>query len=163
MPLFHIFNIVFIATTQHALLLAIVLPSYLALLSGFTGWTFLDLIATVTFLFLLTVETLADEEQWRFQSKKYAVRGGSLKLGANDPDAEDINRGFLTRGLFRYSRHPNFWAEQSMWWTIYLFSVAATGEWQNWTMGGTIALTALFQVCGPFSFSCWAVLTNSRG
>jgi steroid 5-alpha reductase family enzyme len=151
MPLFHIFNVVFIATQQHALLLAIVSPAYLCARTGFRGWTTLDLYAGVGFIALLILETIADEQQWVFQNKKYDVRNGKIKLGKNDPDAEDIARGFLTRQLYRYSRHANFLAEQSMWWAVYLFSVAATStdgkiEWVNWTAAGALNLTLLFQV-----------------
>ena len=47
-------------------------------------------------------------------------------------------------GLFRYSRHPNYFCELGMWWTFYLFAVAASGQWMHWTGLGFILLTALF-------------------
>ena len=34
---------------------------------------------------------------------------------------------FLQTGLFRVSRHPNFFFEQAQWWVFYGFAVAATG------------------------------------
>ena len=43
---------------------------------------------------------------------------------------------FITSGLFRYSRHPNFFCEQAMWWVYYVFSVAAGAGWLNWTIVG---------------------------
>ncbi|KAI9027704.1 hypothetical protein DFJ74DRAFT_660200 [Hyaloraphidium curvatum] len=148
-PAFHLLNLTFIATQQHALLLAIVLPAYVCLRAGFGGWTSLDLYAAAGFLGFLLVETWADEQQWVFQNKKYAARKGEIKLAANDPDGADIARGFLTRGWFRYTRHANFWAEQSIWWAVYLFSVAAVSrgkiEWVNWSCAGAIGLTGLFQ------------------
>ena len=49
------------------------------------------------------------------------------KLDAGKRLTAEQARGFLTAGLFRYSRHPNFWAEQSLWWSMYLFGVAASG------------------------------------
>lgn len=63
------------------------------------------------------------------------------------------------KGLFRFSRHPNFWAEYSLWWTYYFFSViCANGggagsshpfaKWDqlvNWTGVGALLLTLLFQ------------------
>jgi len=33
-----------------------------------------------------------------------------------------------------------------MWWAYYLFSVAASGVWLNWTVAGTALLTLLFQM-----------------
>ncbi len=143
---FQIMNITFIATQQHALLFALTWPLWICYKVGFQGWNWIDVVATVGFAGLLALETVADQQQWVFQNKKYAVRKGELKLAPNDPDAADIKRGFLTRGLFANSRHPNFLAEQSMWWMVYLYSVAATGSWINWSLGGTLALTMLFQV-----------------
>jgi steroid 5-alpha reductase family enzyme len=45
----------------------------------------------------------------------------------------------------RYSRHPNFFAEQLLWWGMYLFAVSATGRYLHWSAAGTAALTMLFQ------------------
>jgi hypothetical protein len=59
----------------------------------------------------------------------------------------DFKRGFITSGLFRYSRHPNFFAEQCVWWALALFSVAVTGDWSHWTFVGAVLLSLLFQVC----------------
>ena len=51
----------------------------------------------------------------------------------------------MPSGLFRYSRHPNFFCEQGMWWSFYLFGVAATGRWLDWSIAGAVLLTLLFQ------------------
>jgi steroid 5-alpha reductase family enzyme len=48
-------------------------------------------------------------------------------------------------------RHPNYTAEQSMWVVFYLFSIAATGEWLNWTVAGCVLLIILFQGSANFS------------
>jgi steroid 5-alpha reductase family enzyme len=32
-----------------------------------------------------------------------------------------------------------------MWWAIYVFSIAASGVWLNWSIAGAILLTLLFQ------------------
>jgi hypothetical protein len=52
---------------------------------------------------------------------------------------------YITSGLWRYSRHPNFFGEVSFWWAIYLFSVADIHSPLNWSIGGTLLLTLLFQ------------------
>jgi hypothetical protein len=35
----------------------------------------------------------------------------------------DLLNGFNTKGLFRFCRHPNFFAEQGLWVCIWLFSL----------------------------------------
>jgi steroid 5-alpha reductase family enzyme len=47
--------------------------------------------------------------------------------------------------VWSLSRHPNYFAEQAMWITIYLFSVAATGRYINWSFIGSLLLTLLFR------------------
>jgi steroid 5-alpha reductase family enzyme len=40
------------------------------------------------------------------------------------------NRGkVLDTGLWRYTRHPNYFGEFCIWWAFYLFAVAAGGWW----------------------------------
>ena len=40
------------------------------------------------------------------------------------------NRGrVLERGLWRYTRHPNYFGEATLWWGYYLLAVAAGGVW----------------------------------
>jgi steroid 5-alpha reductase family enzyme len=131
---FQALNATFVAPFQNILLLLLALPAYAAWQAR-TPFTFLDGLAAGLFLLFWLGEAIADEQQWRFQSAKAAL----VSRGAPVP-AE-----FLTAGLFRYSRHPNFFCEQAMWWTFYLFSVAATGRWLNFSIAGAAILTGLFQ------------------
>ena len=259
---YQIFNVVFIALYQNILIFLIVLPAYVALRADAAApaLTPLDLLATAAFLGLLAMETVADQQQWDFQTEKYRL------LATVDRPSEMpavYARGFVTSGLFTYSRHPvhgrvagrlgskgskgsenmdrvwarrllpfsspdrsasgpllhaggsenmdpggsenmdagvtvhaglcsgplphspiqapplpypcpcpcpalalplpllcaplpclcrrfifasqNFFAEMSQWWVYYLFGVAASGVWLNWTIVGTVLLTLLFQ------------------
>ena len=131
---FQVLNATFVAPFQNVLLLLIVAPAYAAYLRAGTSLWWLDYVATGVFLAFLIGETTADEQQWRFQQAKH-----SAKRRGEAP------KEFLTSGLFRYSRHPNFFCEQGMWWTFYLFSVAAGASWLNWTVVGAVLLTLLFQ------------------
>lgn len=38
---------------------------------------------------------------------------------------EDLERGFLTQGLFGRSRHPNYFGELGFWWTLYSLGCSA--------------------------------------
>lgn len=51
------------------------------------------------------------------------------------------NRGrVLDRGLWRYTRHPNYFGESLLWWGIYLLSLSAGG---GWTLFSPVLMTAL--------------------
>jgi len=52
---------------------------------------------------------------------------------------------------FSWSRHPNYFAEQGLWVAFYLFSVAASGQWINWSVSGSILLLILFRGSSNFS------------
>jgi steroid 5-alpha reductase family enzyme len=138
---FQIFNATFIAPYQNVLLLLLALPASAAFERRATPFGALDAAATVGFLLFLAGETVADEQQWRFQSAKRAK--GAL--------GEPVAEAFLTRGLFAWSRHPNFFCEQAMWWMVYLFSVAAGAGWFNLTIAGAVLLTLLFQGSTTFT------------
>lgn len=135
---FQVFNLLFIIGFQMTLLVLISLPAQIAREhpAPLTGW---DVLFAVVFLAFLTGETIADQQQWDFHRRKKAA-GGTLPLG------------FLTTGLFRFSRHPNFFFEQAQWWVFYALGATAavasgagfTGGVLNWTIIGPVLLTALF-------------------
>lgn len=136
-----LFAFVFVAGYQNFLLYLIALPAWLAL-RGAQPLGPIDAVAAVGFSVALVLETVADQQQWRFQESKRAAR-----------EAKRPHAHFLTSGLFRYSRHPNFFAEQALWWSFYLFSVAATGVWLNVTIMGPALLTLLFHGSTNFTES----------
>jgi steroid 5-alpha reductase family enzyme len=135
---FQLFNVLFIVLYQNALLVLITLPAYIAWehTVPFTGW---DAAFAALFTALLVGEFVADQQQWSFHQAKKAA-GGVLEPG------------FVTTGLFRYSRHPNFFFEQAQWWAFYAVGATAAvasglGFWGgtvNWTIAGAALLTLLF-------------------
>ena len=55
--------------------------------------------------------------------------------------SEPSNRGkILRRGLWRYTRHPNYFGEALLWWGYYIFALAA-GSW--WAVFSPILMTYL--------------------
>ena len=133
---FAVLNVVFIAGFQHALLLLISLPAWVAMSHAPRPLGSLDVVAAGGFLLLLLGETIADNQQWKFQSDKKRRRAAGLP----------VEHEFLTTGLFRWCRHPNFFCEQGMWWFLYLFGVAAGAPWLNISIIGAVLLTLLFQM-----------------
>ena len=78
-------------------------------------------------------ETIADQQQWEFHQRK--------RQGA--PNAV-TSEGFLREGLFRYSRHPNYFFEISQWWLMFGFGAVAAGSLLQWSIAGAALLTVLF-------------------
>lgn len=50
----------------------------------------------------------------------------------------------MNAGFFRYSRPPNWFCGQGMWWVFYLFAVTASGQSVHWTGLGFVVLSAVF-------------------
>ena len=94
--------------------------------------------AAAAFLASLLLEAVADEQQWAFQQSK---RGAAPRVAAW---RDDYGRGFLTHGAFAWSRHPNFFAEQCVWWSFSLFGAAAGGVDAAWAATGAFLLSLLF-------------------
>jgi steroid 5-alpha reductase family enzyme len=94
---------------------------------------------------LVIQETIADNQQWRYQSGKRAL------TESGRPPGGEYEKGFLDTGLWAYSRHPNYFAEQGIWISFYLFSVAASGQWINWSVCGCLLLIILFRGSSAFS------------
>ncbi|WP_295888495.1 DUF1295 domain-containing protein [uncultured Thiohalocapsa sp.] len=84
------------------------------------GW--LDFVAVAVWLVGFGFEAIGDQQLARFQA---------------DPD----NRTrVLDTGLWRWTRHPNYFGEACIWWSWYLFALAA-GAW--WTIIGPLLMTYL--------------------
>jgi steroid 5-alpha reductase family enzyme len=128
-----LFNLFFITIYQNILLFLITLPAYTALRHR-GGFGVLDIVLTVAFLACLTGETTADQQQWNFHQWKKGEREAG----------RDPRPRFLQTGLFRSSRHPNFFFEQAQWWVILFFGMSAAGSVLQWTAVGAVLLTLLF-------------------
>jgi steroid 5-alpha reductase family enzyme len=125
---YQLFNFAFISFYQNVILLAICLPAFTAYQHP-TPLGLLDVAAAAAFLALLVGETVADQQQWNFHQRKKAGTAPTR---------------FLTTGLFRYSRHPNFFFEQLQWWVIFAFGAIAAGSVLQWTVVGAALLSLLF-------------------
>ena len=49
----------------------------------------------------------------------------------------------ITSGLWRLSRHPNYFGEISTWWGLAIFAIATGCEYW-WTLAGPVAITIMF-------------------
>jgi steroid 5-alpha reductase family enzyme len=131
---FEIFNFFFIVLYQNAILLLIALPALTAWTNRATPFGVWDVVIAVVFLGLTVGETVSDQQQWNF----HAWKKRELDAG-REPSPR-----FLQRGLWRFSRHPNFFFEQAQWWALFFFGVVAAGSILQWTVAGAFLLTLLF-------------------
>lgn len=82
----------------------------------------LDMLAIALWLLGMSFEIIGDWQLARFK-------------------ADPANRGkVLDQGLWRYTRHPNYFGEALIWWSFYLFAVSA-GAW--WTLFAPLLMTWL--------------------
>lgn len=140
-----LFNLFFISGYQNVLILLFTLPMLVSLQfdGKALGWP--DVLVTLAFLGFLTIETIADEQHWKYQSEKgKLIREGRLLHG-------DFSKGFLDKGLWAISRHPNYLGEQGIWVCFYFFSVLTSGQVLNWSVVGCLLLLILFQGSSSFS------------
>lgn len=138
------FNLTFISLYQNGLILLFTLPTLVAWQGAETPLGFADVIIAIIFITLVILETIADQQQYNFQTEKYR------RINNNEPLGE-YEKGFCHTGLWAKVRHPNYAAEQAIWLTFYFFSVSATGRWLNWSLAGSLLLMLLFIGSSDFS------------
>lgn len=145
---FQVFNATFISPYQNALLWLIALPAWRAWAHAGTPLTAVDGALAALFLTLLAGEFIADQQQWDFHQEKQRRQAAGQTM---DPP-------FLTTGLWRWSRHPNFFCEVGQWWVFFAIAAAASGSWLDLTLAGPVLLTLLFDGSTRFTES----ITRSR-
>ncbi len=138
------FNLFFICLYQQGLILLFTLPTLLALegVEKPLGW--LDYLLAALIVGLVAIEYTADQQQYDFQTEKHR------RIAAGEPLAE-YDHGFVNTGLWAKSRHPNYAAEQAIWFVFYFFGVVATDRLLNWSLAGSILLMLLFLGSSDFS------------
>ncbi len=67
-----------------------------------------------------------------------AIGDAQLRRFKSDP----ASRGqVMDRGLWRYTRHPNYFGDACVWWGLWLIALVGGGTW--WTAVGPIVMTVL--------------------
>ncbi len=138
-----IFNLFFICLYQLGLILLFTLP-VLKCLDG-QPLTVIDIVLAILVLVFIAIETVADQQQWNYQTRKHELKAKGEAL----PPPFDM--GFTHTGLWAKVRHPNYAAEQVIWILIYLFTIPATGHYLNWSVAGCLLLVVLFKGSSDFS------------
>ncbi|GAB7358123.1 hypothetical protein MBLNU230_g0282t1 [Neophaeotheca triangularis] len=149
--LFFIFNVLFISTAQSILLFLIITPAYPLILAArlHPEMFWVDTMFPRFLIGLVLLEYFADGQQWTYQNAKQAYQS-TAKVPEGYTRAQ-LERGFLTTGLWRYSRHPNFAAEQAIWLSLYQWACYECETYYNWTFVGAFGYLALFQASTWFT------------
>jgi len=98
-----------------------------ALAVGFNSIGVIDILAIIITSSAIIIETLADQQMHKFIKSR-----------------EDIASNIRT-GLWKYSRHPNYFGEILFWWGIYFFALAVDFSFW-WMIIGPISMVILFLV-----------------
>ncbi len=132
---FQLMNVMVVSIGQMAIVWLFTSPIHQAWVYAERPMGWLDFVAVVVFLVLLTLESFADAQMWQFQqNKKRLIQEGI-----------EVERPFIDSGLFRFSRHPSYFCEMGMWVTFYVFAISASGQFWHWTGLGCILLILVFQ------------------
>lgn len=119
---------IYLVFAFQALLAWIVGLPLLGAVASRSGLAVLDGLGFALWLFGMFFESIADRQLARFQA-----------------DSGNAGR-VMDRGLWRYSRHPNYFGEFCLWWGMFLIALAA-GAW--WAVIGPAVLTLfLLKVSG---------------
>ena len=138
-----LFDLLFISFYQNALVLAICLPSF-ASMDSVVPLGIADYIAFIGAFLFLVLETISDEIQMRFHTKKKALLTKGKKL---EELPSPYNKGFNTVGIWNYSRHPNYLGEQGFWIMLYFVTLGAgtiSYGFFSWSMIGPLLLVLIF-------------------
>lgn len=97
---------------QGALLWLVALPLFAAArVPGRSGITTTDVMGTLLFVIGFAFEAIGDYQLARFK-------------------ASAANRGrVMDQGLWRYTRHPNYFGDATLWWGVYLIAASVPGGW----------------------------------
>ena len=127
---------------QALLALVFALPAVVAMRTVRDGFSWLDGVGVGIWLVAICGEALADRQLAHFR-------------------ADAANRGRTCRaGLWRYSRHPNYFFEWLHWWTYVVLAVGSPWWWVT-LVGPALMLFLLFKVTGIPATEAQAVA--SRG
>jgi len=88
-----------------------------------TAWSGLHSLGLAAALSGLLFEAVADAQMAAFKARA--------------PKADEV----MNQGLWRYSRHPNYFGESCLWWGIALLALAGGGAW--WALLSPVLITFL--------------------
>jgi steroid 5-alpha reductase family enzyme len=114
-------SLLLVFATQAPLLFIVCLPVQLGMIDAGPPLGALGIVGAVIAVIGIAFETIGDAQLTRFR---------------RDP----VNEGtVMDRGLWRYTRHPNYFGDACTWWGLYL--IAAETSTGLWALPGPVLLT----------------------
>jgi steroid 5-alpha reductase family enzyme len=101
------------------------LPIYAVMTRGQAPLGWLDAVAAAVTFGAIAIETIADLQLHAF-------------IKTRQPGT------FIQSGLWRWSRHPNYFGEVGFWWGLMLFGLAAAPAAWGWIVPGALTMLAMF-------------------
>jgi steroid 5-alpha reductase family enzyme len=101
------------------------LSLYPSLVESGSYFSYLDVFAISITLLAIIVESVADKQLKRFIEER------------------ESHKKIMKEGIWKYSRHPNYFGEILFWWGLYSFALASNLNFW-WTIIGPISITLLF-------------------
>jgi steroid 5-alpha reductase family enzyme len=139
--LWQFFNLFFISLYQTGMFVLFTFPVYSMVVYKIENPPALFWVCAALGFACICLETAADQQQWNFHAaKKAAAEKKAFPAGYSG----DVANGFLSRGLFSVSRHPNYFGELGFWWSIWFAALACGMDFAHSGFFGPIALTILF-------------------
>lgn len=110
-----------------ALSVPIILSPVVVLLSSelILPFSVFQVLGLIIFLIGLIVETVSDWQKFVFK---------------NNPKNKEK---WIQSGIWKYSRHPNYFGEMTLWWGIFIYCLPHLSGWQYLTIIGPIFITVL--------------------
>ena len=122
------FSLIQTFALQGALVLIVSLPVQLTAAGDDVALGWVAWLGVAVWLVGFTFETVGDAQLARFKAK---------------PENEGQ---VMDKGLWRYTRHPNYFGDFTVWWGLFLVSLAAGGWWG--IIGPIVMSTFLLRVSG---------------
>ncbi len=110
---------------QGLFMLFISYPIYANIHAEYVGLNVLDHIGILVWLIGFYFEAIGDYQMMKFKKNK------------------DNKGKIMTEGVWKYTRHPNYFGESAIWWGLFLLSYSSTG-WITIISPGAITFTLLF-------------------
>ena len=119
------FKSLYLVFALQALLAWTVSAPFFAGMAGARPLGALDVIGLGLVAFGIVFETIGDAQMSRFK-------------------ADPANKGLvMDRGVWRYTRHPNYFGETCIWWGFWLVALGGAGLGGAWTIVSPILMTVL--------------------